>query len=767
MPEYATVACLEVPVGCRVIVVSDLFLGAKRTDASGAASLALAHVLRLAEGPGALVVAGNAFDLLVPADGDPAAALGAHEELRQALGDYLAADCCRRAIMLPGNRDRAILYDQVANAAVTAAGFEVAISAKLQVATAGGSKQVRIEAGWRFDERNAFVDPADQRDTPLGHHAVAEILPALAGATTSPWLDGIDRLADPSGLPRFVASRLTYRRVVRWLWWLLLPIAVALLARLPDPWLFGVPGRIEPFSSRLLGYGLTLVAEVVVAGIVLAVVNHRVWHSAGRSLLGPPAHRANDAAREAARPILEDGGVGLVTGHTLQPELTRVGTGFYANSGACGEVVEERASRLGLPPVFVHVQQVSWVEIEAGAQVHARLLLARSYLRPVTVLERFAAGRLPRSGSAPAVVASFPGGVVWPRVSDPARSLRRVRRLAAAGIALLGLTDLVSAVVPPQVRGRLHPLLGYIPLGVSEAAGALVALAGVGLIALARGVRRGQRSAWLVSIMLLAGTVALHLIRHGDVVQSIAALALVAVLWWARKSFRARFDLPSLQTGLTMLLVGVLGITCIGATVLWSVVPTHRGGRPITWIEAWWATAGRLVGIRRWPSTPAWTPFCTRPFSPSASGWPPSRSCSCSARSSTGAARAGAPTPPSAPPTSCAVAEWARSTTSPCAATSRCTSNATASSPMPSTAASASSRPTRSAPRRSVTSSGPPSVASRTTTAGRSLCSVRARNGWAPIADLACTSATSATRASSTCGPSPSRAARERASARR
>ncbi|MGA3215201.1 MAG: phosphatidylglycerol lysyltransferase domain-containing protein [Acidimicrobiales bacterium] len=597
MPEYAAVACLEVPLGYRVIVVSDLFLGAKRTDASGAASLALAHVLRLAEGPGALVIAGNTFDLLVPADGDPAAALGAHEELRQALGDYLAADCCRRAIMLPGNRDRAILYDQAANAAVTAAGFEVAISAKLQVATAGGSKQVRIEAGWRFDERNAFVDPADQRDTPLGHHAVAEILPALAGATTSPWLDGIDRLEDPSGLPRFVASRLTYRRVVRWLWWLLLPIAVALLARLPDPWLFGVPGRIEPFSSRLLGYGLTLVAEVVVAGIVLAVVNHRVWHSAGRSLLGPPAHRANDAAREAARPILEDGGVGLVTGHTLQPELTRVGTGFYANSGACGEVVEERASRLGLPPVFVHVQQVSWVEIEAGAQVHARLLLARSYLRPVTVLERFAAGRLPRSGSAPAVVASFPGGVVWPRVSDPARSLRRVRRLAAAGIALLGLTDLVSAVVPPQVRGRLHPLLGYIPLGVSEAAGALVALAGVGLIALARGVRRGQRSAWLVSIMLLAGTVALHLIRHGDVVQSIAALALVAVLWWARKSFRARFDLPSLQTGLTMLLVGVLGITCIGATVLWSVVPTHRGGRPITWLEAWWATAGRLVGI--------------------------------------------------------------------------------------------------------------------------------------------------------------------------
>jgi lysylphosphatidylglycerol synthetase-like protein (DUF2156 family) len=597
MPEYAAVACLDVPVGCRVIVVSDLFLNAMRTEASGSASLALAKALDLADGPGALVIAGNAFDLLVPPGGDPAAALGAHGELRKALSDYLGADCRRRAVLLPGNRDRAVLYDQAANDAVVGAGFEVALKAKLHVATASGPKQVCVEPGWRFDDRNAFVDPADERDTPLGHHAVAEILPALAGAG-SPWLEGMDRLEDPSGLPRFVASRLTYRRVVRWLWWLLAPIAVALLARLPDYWLFGVPGKLEPFSSRLLGLGLTIAAEVIVAGVVLAVVNHRIWHSAGQSLLGPPAHRANDSAREAARPILDAGGVGLVTGHTLQPELARVGTGFYANSGACGEVVEERGSRLGLPPVFVHIQQVSWVEVEAGAQVHARLLLARNYLRPATLLERFAAGRLPRGTGAPAVVASFPGGLVWPRVADPAKSLRRVRRLAAAGIALLGVTDLVSAVVPPQVRGRLHPLLGYIPLGVSEAAGALVALAGVGLLAVARGVRRGQRAAWLVSILLLAGTIALHLIRHGDVVQSTAALVLVAVLWWTRRSFRARFDLPSLRTGLFTLLGGVLGISIIGATVLWSVVPTHRGGQPITWDEAWWATVGRLVGIR-------------------------------------------------------------------------------------------------------------------------------------------------------------------------
>ena len=343
-----------------------------------------------------------------------------------------------------------------------------------------------------------------------------------------------------------------------------------------------------------------------------------------------------------------------MTGHTLQPELARVGTGFYANSGACGEVVEERASRLGLPPVFVHIQQVSWVEIEAGAEVHARLLLARSYLRPVTVLERFAAGRLSRSRGEPEVVASFPGGRVWPPVADSARSLRRVRRLTSrpGSRSWDSPTSSRPSCRRRSVDGSIR-LLGYIPLGVSEAAGALVALAGVGLLAVARGVRRGQRLAWLVAIGLLAGTVALHLIRHGEVVQSIAALVLVAVLWWARKSFRARFDLPSLRAGLTTLLGGVIGVTFIGATVLWSVIPTHRGGRPITWDQG---LVGHGRAARRRPHGGAQSSrgrvLVPGPARHRSRLGGRSRSCWRSGPSSTGTARAVAPTQPNAPPTS-------------------------------------------------------------------------------------------------------------------
>ena len=172
--------------------------------------------------------------------------------------------------------------------------------------------------------------------------------------------------------------------------------------------------------------------EIVVAAVILAVVNHRVLALGGTvpaRAAGAPGERL---AREAARPVVADGGVGLITGHTLQPELARIGTGFYANTGACGEVVEERRARLGLPPVYVHLLQVSWVEIEAGAEVHARLLLlSRRYPRPTTLLERFAAGRMPRARPrSPTSWRPTPVALVWPR------STTRSRRFAGSAASL-------------------------------------------------------------------------------------------------------------------------------------------------------------------------------------------------------------------------------------------------------------------------------------------------------------------------------------------
>ncbi len=608
MPDCVTV---ELPVGGRVVVTSDLFLGTVPSRASLAACRELASALDAAEGSGALVVAGNFFQLggepvscegkpvadreaTAPPGAGPAEALRAHGDLEEAVRRYLTRPG-RRAVLLPGTQDRALCYDATVHDAAARLGFEVALAAEVSLWTPRGPKLVRVEPGWRFDSRHSFADPRDRNDTPLGQHVLREVFRSLR-TSKSGWLEGVDRLQDPAGLPRFVASRLAYRRMSRFAWWLLLPAVVAAIARLPELWFFGVPAHLQGYARPLAELVFTLAFELVAIFGVLAVVNHKLWAGPGSALLGPPGDRANDRAREAARELVEAGYAGLVTGHTLQAELVSLGRGFFANTGACGEVVEERKAILGMPPVFVHERQVSFVEIEAGAEVHCRLLLARHEEAAATVAERLLVGRR-RAPLELSVVAAFPNGLSWPTVQDPIRRHRPVRRVAAAIVGLVGLADLVSALVPYQVRGRLHPYLGYVPLGASALAGALDALAGLALLLMARGLRRGQRIAWAVAVTLLGVTSLLHILREGQVLESIAALAVLGGLVWARDSFRARYDPPSLRYGVQTLVGGALAITLLVSAVLEIALSFDRDRHPLAFQTAFLAAAERLVGI--------------------------------------------------------------------------------------------------------------------------------------------------------------------------
>lgn len=81
---------------------------------------------------------------------------------------------------------------------------------------------------------------------------------------------------------------------------------------------------------------------------------------------------------------------------------------------------------------------------------------------------------------------------------------------------LTGALDLVSALTKAQ-RGRLHVLRAYVPGGVVNASTALTLVTGVLLVLLARGLRRRKRRAWVMTVALLAGGVALHLLKGLDV----------------------------------------------------------------------------------------------------------------------------------------------------------------------------------------------------------------------------------------------------------
>jgi len=169
--------------------------------------------------------------------------------------------------------------------------------------------------------------------------------------------------------------------------------------------------------------------------------------------------------------------------------------------------------------------------------------------------------------------------------------LRRVRRLAATAIGGAGALDVISAVTPP-LRDRLHELVKIVPLAVPQVATSLVVLAGIGLLMLARGVRLGQRRAWLFSVALLAGSAVLHLVKGADVEETVMALALTAWMLHVRR----RFDAPPSHVSPTLGVVAALAlvtVTGVAATELFPMHAVHPSlGAAVT------AVFSRLVGLQ-------------------------------------------------------------------------------------------------------------------------------------------------------------------------
>ncbi len=160
------------------------------------------------------------------------------------------------------------------------------------------------------------------------------------------------------------------------------------------------------------------------------------------------------------------------------------------------------------------------------------------------------------------------------------------------------MVDLLDAVTPP-LRSRLHLVLEYLPLRASVAAGALVAVAGLGLLALGRGILRGQNRAWRVAVVLLAATVVLHLVAGADIEESLLALAILAILLTNRREFQATSDRASLRNALLALAVGWLGIALAAVTSLEIFYNLDRDhGLHVSFTSAWLAVSERMVGIQ-------------------------------------------------------------------------------------------------------------------------------------------------------------------------
>ena len=197
-------------------------------------------------------------------------------------------------------------------------------------------------------------------------------------------------------------------------------------------------------------------------------------------------------------------------------------------------------------------------------------------------------GRL-RPAWPPAIVARHPGTITWPSAGDATAFRRRTRRIAATAIASAGVVNLASAATIP-ITSRLGALRRFAPIAVPEAAAVLVAGRCVGLLFLARGVRRGQRHAWTLALILLLVSVGGHVVKGLDIEEATLTLLAAAFLAVHPSDFAAPANPTSARRAVT---AGLLGMAvAISAGVVG--VELHRPRLPLG--HAFNAVALRLFG---------------------------------------------------------------------------------------------------------------------------------------------------------------------------
>ncbi|HQU00201.1 MAG TPA: phosphatidylglycerol lysyltransferase domain-containing protein [Acidimicrobiales bacterium] len=560
---------LPIPFGQHVYVVSDLSLS-PMTPVTRRSLREFIELLRDVDDQAVVIVAGNLFHPDPTADMAKfvSATLAAQPSLVAVIQRFLSVPG-RRVVVIPGSDDGELAEHDGAQRALEAIGIEVARDVMLQVATANGTRDLAVAAGsYELDVTRADTD--DRADA--------------------------DRLEDPNALARFVASRVLYRRLAPWLW---LPLGVVAVVNFWSS-LVAVVGHVlhhhfEVEVFRVRGFWASLLLNLIIIGAVEAtiaaiaglIVRRRFKRESHSSLVAelsePLAVTSVDEVDgiEYARRVAERGGAGAVIGGAPRPALAFLDRGVCATPGPSRTVIVERRGRFGLPPIFAAVDRIGVVEIEASSTVQVRLYAGETRRPFRHFIEWLLAGTPMQPAPTPhtSTVGSWPTGNPFPlevaRLQEQRRR-RTVRRLASGLIFLDGLLNVTVTAIKP-LRSHLHTVLSILPLGAIQSAAALTAVAGIALIMLARGIRRGQRRAWFLAVALLAITIVAHVARGGTVLSSLMAAVILTLLVWQRHDFEASTDRSSVRAALPRL--GLVALATLVAATL-GIEASRRSHMP-------------------------------------------------------------------------------------------------------------------------------------------------------------------------------------------
>jgi lysylphosphatidylglycerol synthetase-like protein (DUF2156 family) len=169
--------------------------------------------------------------------------------------------------------------------------------------------------------------------------------------------------------------------------------------------------------------------------------------------------------------------------------------------------------------------------------------------------------------------------------------------MLALGLVVVGVVDLVTAVLPPS-RHQLSIVLQFAPLVVAQISAALLALAGLILLALSRGIRRGQRNAWAMACGVLVIAAVLHLSKGVEAFQSGLSLVVLALLVVHREFFSAGVERRSLRSGAALLIGGVVATVLVTTATVEAFLFADPDGTVLPLHQAFVGVSERMIGIQ-------------------------------------------------------------------------------------------------------------------------------------------------------------------------
>ncbi|MGC9542351.1 phosphatidylglycerol lysyltransferase domain-containing protein [Streptomyces sp. UG1] len=140
--------------------------------------------------------------------------------------------------------------------------------------------------------------------------------------------------------------------------------------------------------------------------------------------------------------------------------------------------------------------------------------------------------------------------------------------LLGRACALVGLLDIAAGVFPRFRHSRMHAIAEVLPGSTGPFAAALSLSAGVLLLLLAHGLKRGKRRAWRAAVVLLpAGAVAQFTYRH-SLIGVLISFALLAPLLRHRDQFAALPDPRSRWRALANFVLMGAGSLALGLVIV-------------------------------------------------------------------------------------------------------------------------------------------------------------------------------------------------------